>query len=461
MGTCLGQGVQHEGMTVRDVPPIRPAELGTVQPGPGQSEAGQSQGGQSRSLTFQSRCRGLSARLAASLDGQPEHTFPQAALDLLRRSGFWGAGLAAQAGGPGLDGRALLELLRAVGRASLPLGRLFEGHVNALALVSAYGNAEQIRQAERDVKTGHLYGVWNTEGPDGVRLVRQADPLQLEGTVSARLTLQGAKTFASGGLHVTRPLLPVEGPGGRQLALLRTEDPGSVVREQPGSWQPLGMAATHSVKLDFSGSVLRQSDLIGAPGDYYRQPMFSVGALRFCSVQLGGADTLLAETAKYLHTLGRSGDKVQQLRFAPVWQGLQAASLALAEGERLEWACAAGQSIGGQETQDRLLVQVDAVRLATEDACLALLEACERAVGARGLMEPWPFSRLIRDLRMYLRQPAPDAARLRLGRWVLEHASGSGVEWGPGEPEPSESGVGSDTDNHESQVYGPQDLESR
>ena len=38
----------------------------------------------------------------------------------------------------------------------------------------------------------------------------------------------------------------------------------------------------------------------------------------------------------------------------------------------------------------------------------ALLEACERAVGARGLPEPWPFSRLIRDLRMYLRQPAPD-----------------------------------------------------
>ncbi len=442
------------GMTVRDVPPTRPAELGAFQSGLEQPGLDQLQSGlsRSRSGTFQSQCRDLSAELASSLSGQPTDTFPQAALDLLRRSGFWGAGLAAQAGSPSLDARALLELLRAVGRASLPLGRLFEGHVNALALVSAYGNAEQVRRAERDVNSGHLYGVWNTEGQDGVRLLHLPDPLQPEGTESARLTLQGAKTFASGGLHVTRPLLPVEGPGGRQLALLRTEDPGSMVREQENSWQPLGMAATLSVKLDFSGSVLRPGDLIGAPGDYYRQPMFSAGALRFCAVQLGGADTLLAETARYLHTLGRSGDEVQQLRFAPVWLGLQAASLALAEGERLERACGAGQV-----TQERLLVQVDAVRLATEDACLALLEACERAVGARGLLEPWPFSRLIRDLRMYLRQPAPDAARLRLGRWVLEHANGPGAEQGPELPE---SEPGSDT-SHEPRNAESQNTESR
>ena len=190
--------VQHEGMTVRDVPPTRPAELGTVRSGPGQSEwgqpdAGQSRSGQSQAAIFQTQCRDLSAQLAASLSGQPADAFPQAALDLLRRSGFWGAGLEAQAGGPGLDARALLELLRAVGRASLPLGRLFEGHVNALALVSAYGNAEQVQRAAHDVNLGHLYGVWNTEGPDGVRLIRQADPLQPEGPESARLTLQGAK----------------------------------------------------------------------------------------------------------------------------------------------------------------------------------------------------------------------------------------------------------------------------
>ncbi len=344
----------------------------------------------------------LSAGLTALAAGSPEDQFPNQGLDLLRGSGFWGAG-----GDMALTGPDMLRLMRLVGRASLPLGRLFEGHVNALALISAYGTAEQRVRAAQDVREGRLFGVWNTEGPDGVQLLGDS-------TDTDQLTLQGAKTFASGGLQVTRPLLPVDRRGERQLVLLRADAPESLVREVPGSWQPLGMAATGSVKLDFSGSRVEQGDLIGRPGDYYRQPMFSAGALRFCAVQQGGADRLLDEARGYLHRLGRGHDEVQALRFAGCWTGLHGAALLLAEGERLERAY-----LAGRVSEARLLAQVDAVRLATEDACLALLESSERAVGARGLLEPEPFSRLIRDLRMYLRQPAPDAARLRLGHWVL------------------------------------------
>jgi len=348
----------------------------------------------------------LARHLAApELSGGPEDLWPAAGLDRLRESPYWLAGLPAERGGLQLHDHELLDLMRSVGRASLPLGRLFEGHVNALLLVSAYGTAAQADRAAQDAGAGHLFGVWNTEGPDGVRLVEDGD-----------LRLEGAKTFASGGRYVTRPLLPVDSAAGRQLVLLRADAPESEVRELPASWQPLGMAATHSVKLDFSGTRLAPGDLIGQPGDYYRQPTFSSGALRFCAVQQGGAERLLHEVRGYLHRLGRSGDDVQRLRFADAWLGLQAATLSLAEGERLEQGFDAGQVSEG-----RLLAQVDAVRLATENACLALLEAAERAVGARGLLEPEPFPGLIRDLRMYLRQPAPDAARLRLGQWVLEH----------------------------------------
>ena len=344
-------------------------------------------------------------REAATVPG-----FPQAGLDVLRQSGLWRAGLSVEDGGPLAAGPELLRLMRRVGRASLPLGRLYEGHVNALALISAYGSPEQRARAAGDAAAGRLFGVWNTEGPDGVRLIGDG------------LDLHGAKTFASGGLRVTRPLLPVDAPQGRQLVLLRTEDPASRVALIPDSWQPLGMEGTESVKLEFSGTRLQPDDLIGQGGDYYRQPMFSAGALRFCAVQLGGADTLLAETRSYLQSLGRAGDEVQLLRFAEVWLALQAAGHSVAKGAQLEQG---DLSVPGAEA--RLLAQVDAARLATENACLALLEASERAVGARGLLEPWPFARLIRDLRMYLRQPAPDAARLRLGRWVLEGA-GSGLD---------------------------------
>ncbi|MDL2345899.1 glycosyl transferase family 1, partial [Deinococcus sp. MIMF12] len=76
-----------------------------------------------------------------------------------------------------------------------------------------------------------------------------------------------------------------------------------------------------------------------------------------------------------------------------------------------------------------VLAYVALARTATEDACLLACEAAERAVGARGLLAPWPTERLLRDLRMYLRQPAPDAARLAVGEWLLGAPDAAGDPW--------------------------------
>jgi alkylation response protein AidB-like acyl-CoA dehydrogenase len=59
---------------------------------------------------------------------------------------------------------------------------------------------------------------------------------------------------------------------------------------------------------------------------------------------------------------------------------------------------------------------VDAARNAVERIALAVMERIERGVGARGLLESEPFARRLRDLRMYLRQPAIDATLLRVAR---------------------------------------------
>jgi hypothetical protein len=47
------------------------------------------------------------------------------------------------------------------------------------------------------------------------------------------------------------------------------------------------------------------------------------------------------------------------------------------------------------------------------------MERIERGVGARGLLESEPFMRRLRDLRMYLRQPAVDATLARVARASL------------------------------------------
>jgi alkylation response protein AidB-like acyl-CoA dehydrogenase len=83
----------------------------------------------------------------------------------------------------------LMEALRLVGRANLSVGRIFEGHVNAAALIRWYGDVRQRRALDDAVGRGQVFGVWNTEAPPGVRIV--------DGK-RGKATLVGAKTFATG-----------------------------------------------------------------------------------------------------------------------------------------------------------------------------------------------------------------------------------------------------------------------
>lgn len=55
---------------------------------------------------------------------------------------------------------ALFRSLVAVGKANLPLARLYEGHVNALRLVRTFGDAALQAEVRRDVNAGVLMGVW-------------------------------------------------------------------------------------------------------------------------------------------------------------------------------------------------------------------------------------------------------------------------------------------------------------
>jgi hypothetical protein len=57
--------------------------------------------------------------------------------------------------------------------------------------------------------------------------------------------------------------------------------------------------------------------------------------------------------------------------------------------------------------------------LAIERICLDVMERVTRGVGARGLLPPATFSKQLRNLTMYLRQPAPDQALAEVGKQAL------------------------------------------
>lgn len=291
------------------------------------------------------------------------------------------------------------RVLRTIGYGSLPLGRLYEGHVNALKLILTYGTAEQIAQAGEDVRSGALFGVWNTEGRDGVKLV--------EDTV---WRLEGAKTFASGAGIVKRPLITAKTQGGAVLMVLPRLD--GKPRADMSAWQPHGMRASASGRYDFSDLVVTPDDVIGADGDYLRQPIFSGGAWRFSAVQLGGIERLFDLARHHLRVIGRDQDPHQRARIGTAAMSLRAAALSIAD---------AGRHAEHSARPDALqtIATVGLTRLQVERCGLDVLEIAQRSVGLAGFMRTHPMERQMRDLATYLRQPAPDKTLDEAAAFVL------------------------------------------
>ncbi len=113
-------------------------------------------------------CKLASGRASAE---DRDDGFPTEDISDLRRLGLLAAPVPTAEGGAGLGeepgaGR-LMEVLRLLGYGSLALGRLYEGHINALQLIARYGDAGQRARLFSDARAGHLFGVWNTEPPEG------------------------------------------------------------------------------------------------------------------------------------------------------------------------------------------------------------------------------------------------------------------------------------------------------
>jgi alkylation response protein AidB-like acyl-CoA dehydrogenase len=358
--------------------------------------------------TAEAAAAALAPRLFAHASSTDvEGQFPTQEFSWLREAGLLTAPLPLALGGAGLHEpaatHALLSTLRHVGRGNLAVGRLYEGHVNALQLLQRFGSAGQQQRWAADARQGHVFGVWNTQAQDGVHL----EPLD-----AGHYRLRGRKTFASGASFITRPLFTAALPdGGWQMIILPVDE--LVPQYNAAFWQPLGMRASASFEVDFSGLEIGAEHLLGHPGDYYRQPWFSGGAIRFAAVQLGGAEALFDETRRFLQQLARTDDAYQRQRLGQM-------AFLLAGGQH--WLTAAATVAATPATAPETLVaHANLMRSAIEDMCLRLLPLAERCVGARGLLRPEPFERLHRDLTHYLRQPAPDAALADAGRYALEY----------------------------------------
>ena len=347
-----------------------------------------------------------------------EGAFPAEEFELIASSGLLAAPLPHAEGGLGLGTEAggtlaLLLLLKQIGSGNLAVGRVYEGHVNALQLIHTFGTPEQIKAYAADARDRHkIFGVWNTEADDGVKIIPIND---------GRYRLEGAKTFASGSGYVQRPFVNGVLPdGGWQMCIVPMDEVPTVA--DPSWWQPSGMRASASYKVDFSGVELDSFRLIGAPGDYYRQPWLTGGVIRFAAVQLGGAEALFNATRQYLRDLNRTDDPYQQSRLGKMAIAIESGNLWLHGAAKVmdEYAPVfGGYSTNPNEKAKMVVAYANMVRTAIEGICMDVMQLSERSVGTRGLLPPNPIERIVRDLSLYLRQPAFDAALANVGEYAL------------------------------------------
>tara|TARA_R110000868_G_scaffold411785_1_gene710571 strand:+ start:51621 stop:52619 length:999 start_codon:yes stop_codon:yes gene_type:complete len=320
---------------------------------------------------------------------------------LLRESGLLRRYAPAEAGGDQFASvedrfRSMMDDLRLVGRGDLSVGRLFEGHLNAMELFAWYGRPEQIDELRADLTAGAVYGVWATEPTPGVFM-----EVRDEGSV-----LTGSKSFATGAGGIGYALITAKEGADRRLVIV----PADVrSRADLSGWRVRGMRATGSGLYDLSGIAVDRRMLLGEPGDYDREPRFTAGAWRFTAVQLGGIEALVIEIRRAMSQVARK-DPLQRAKFADAVVFARTAYM---------WVKESGLRAIRQDQDAPAFALM--TRGVVERAGLKVIELAARIIGTRSAFDGERIDKISRDLSLYLRQAGPDYAKDRAAAAWLDH----------------------------------------
>lgn len=347
---------------------------------------------------------------AAAVDGGNRRpAFPHASLAALSSAGLLLAALPRTLGGAGLAGdpvsiHRLRDVLVSIGSSSLTVGRLFEGHVNAIHLAEVYRAPDALQILAGEVRAGRISGVWNAERGTGLAARRVAGGWRLD----------GRKIHCSGAGSIRRPLVTAAvrqaSPDTAPLMVL-ADMTGPGISVDLSVWRAAGMRGTATGTVIFEDVFVPEAAVIGMPGDYYRAPWFSGGAWRVLAVQLGGLERALKLHIGHLRASGRDRDPLFRARLGSVGGWTELA--------RLGVEAAARAVADATAAPDRANAYLDQMRAAFERLAMDIVAATRLNVGLQSFIAPDPLDRVLRDLETYLRQPFVDASRDRAAAWLL------------------------------------------
>lgn len=273
----------------------------------------------------------------------------------------------------------------------LSVGRLAEGHADAVAILSEAGM--------KPIDEGLTYGVWAARS-------------RHNGTVAERVSggwqLTGSKEFCSGSGILDRALVTADTKDGYRIFDIALEENVAAVLED--SWPAVGMSDSMSETLEFAGPVVPDAQVVGPPDFYTSRRGFWFGASGVAACWLGGAEGLVRSLVNSLPN--EPNDHV----LADL--GLAVAAL---EAMRDVLKCAAG-AIDADPADATGLSRYRALvtRQVVHDAAMEVLARVGSAGGARPLCHDASQSRRAADLYVYLSQHHGGIDAAELGRLAKE-----------------------------------------
>lgn len=341
-------------------------------------------------------CEGISSG-AADRDRSPG--FPEEPFRLLSEAGVLGL--------PGGNPASFFEewrVLRGVARADGSVGRILDGHFNAVERVALLA-PEPLRSEELEaVSAGRLrLGVWGADPIPG-----EGEPARISRS-GGETRLSGVKTFCSGAGGLDRALVAARGedgaPGPPHLVYV---DLSGGLEVDRGWCRSSGMRSSESHRVVFDG--VRVLAVLGEPGEIVREPYFSRDAIR-TAVTWAGISDLARESATDI-LAAKSGGEPDDLSSLAAGRLLthsatidrwmeDAARLADADPERLAGAYAVG------------------LRQSVASACRNILDEAARACGSHPFATAGPLDRAKRDLELILLQHRLEPALAKVGRGEL------------------------------------------
>jgi alkylation response protein AidB-like acyl-CoA dehydrogenase len=337
----------------------------------------------------------------------------------LWREGLLGAAIPAAYGGLGLDMPTYSAVIRTVARGCANTAMTVHMHSTVMRFIDALASdAQKRRYFDEVVRRGKLFGSWGSE--PAVSLSRTFLMETVIREDGAGYVVDGVKHFCTMALGASYYMVWCALDGGTDMsksvlqALVPADAPGIAT---DGRWDTLGMRATYSPSVTFTGVRVPRDATLGDPGAAIRVGVVESFALGYAAVYLGIAEAALAFAMDYVkkrvvkpENIAVAQDPTVQRHVGELIAHLEAALLVLGDSAA-RWEAA--------DMMERGALANKAKYLATE-AGLDITSRAIQIVGGRGAYREFPLERAFRDLRTStLMPPTVDRMLEAIGKSAL------------------------------------------